>query len=285
MRKLLLALMATLLFAPVTKAQFGLKTKADIDAFKDSRLIVVLFDDSSYSASIKAAVERYWNFTGAFEFVHDSDMKAYSRKPEYSFLTFARSKKSRKIKAKLCSTEDDFNGLIITTTYKKRSKVEDIIANAYCSNNIDTIDWYAEMVRGVQILNNYFVYAIQAKNDKDISPNGMMNNYPADLTTISNKKLIYEDLLLEMKGKEDPTEILGMDVEEVGRKDINKAILTQDPDIIYVYSVCNEKYCDKIFVSAYNSEVLHFTSDAADQRKVDAKNLKGFRQRIDKANR
>jgi hypothetical protein len=284
MRKLLLATIVLFLFTPLTKAQFGFKTQADIEAFKDSRLVVVLFADSSYNAAIKMAVQKYWNFTGSFEFVYDSNMKAYN-KPEFSYLTFARSKKSNKIKAKLCSTEDDFNGLIITNKFKKRSKIDEIIANAYCSNYIDTVDWYPEMVRAVQILNNYFVYAIQAKNDREITPHAMMSDYPADLTTISNKRLIYLDLMLELKGKEDASEIFGNEVVEVGRKDVNKAILTQDPDIIYVYTVFNEKYCDKIFVSAANSEVLHFTSGPADKCKITARDLKAFRQRIDKANK
>jgi hypothetical protein len=284
MRKLLLATIVLFLFTPLTKAQFGFKTRADIEAFKDSRLVVVLFADSSYNAAIKMAVQKYWNFTGSFEFVYDSNMKAYN-KPEFSYLTFARSKKSNKIKAKLCSTEDDFNGLIITNKFKKRSKIDEIIANAYCSNYIDTVDWYPEMVRAVQILNNYFVYAIQAENDREITPHAMMSDYPADLTTISNKRLIYLDLMLELKGKEDASEIFGNEVVEVGRKDVNKAILTQDPDVIYVYTVFNEKYCDKIFVSAANSEVLHFTSGPADKCKITARDLKAFRQRIDKANK
>jgi hypothetical protein len=284
MRKILFAFFIPLLFSPIAHAQFGFKTKADIESFKDSRLIVVMFADSAYNASIKLAVERFWNFNGAFEFVADSNIKAYN-KPEYTFLTFARSKKSKKLKAKLCSTEDDFNGLIVTNKFKKRSKIDEIIASAYCGNAIDTLDWYPEMVRGVQILNNYFNYAIQAKNDREITPNSMMSNYPGDLTILSNKRLIYEDLMLDLKGKEDASDLFGNEVVEVGRRDIYKAILSQDPDVIYVYSVFNEKYCDKIFVSAANSEVMHFTSGNLESCKINAKDLKNFRLRIDKANK
>jgi hypothetical protein len=284
MQKLILAALCLFLFTPNTKAQFGFKTKAEIEAFKDSRLIVVLFEDSAYNASIKAAVQQYWNFTGSFEFIQDTSLKAYN-KPEYTFLTFARSKKSKKIKAKLCSTEDDFNGLVVSTKFKKRSKLDEVIAEAYCGNAIDTADWYPEMVRGVQILNNYFNFAIQAENDRDISPTTMTHNYPADLTTISGKRLIYEDQMLALKGKEDATELFGNEVVEVGRKDIYNAILSQDPDVIYVYSVFNETYCDKIFVSAANNEVVYFISGRVDECKLEARDLRSFRSKIEKANK
>lgn len=284
MRKLILAALCLLLFNPITKAQFGFKTKADIDAFKDSRLIVVLFADSSYNAAITKAVQTYWNFTGSYEFVQDTSLKAYN-KPEYSFLTFARSKKSKKIKAKLCTTEDDFNGLIITSKFKKRSLKDEVIAQAYCGNSIDTADWYPELVRGVQILGNYLNYAIQAESDKQITPNNMTQNYPGDLSGLSGKRLIYEDLTLNMKGKEDASEIFGNEVVEVSRKDIYDAILSQDPDVIYVYSVFNETYCDKIFVSAANSEVVHFVTNGVEDCKIVAKDLKGLRTRIEKANK
>lgn len=284
MQKIILATLCLLLFTPFTKAQFGFKTKAEIEAFKDSRLIVVLFEDSSYNASIKAAVQQYWNITGSFEFIRDTSLKAYN-KPEYTFLSFARSKKSKGIKAKVCATEDDFNGLVITTKYRKRYKLDEVIAQAYCGNTIDTTDWYPELVRGVQILNNYFNYAIQAENDRQISQSTMAHNYPADLSTMSGKKLIYEDRMLNLKGKEDAATLYGGDIEEVGRKDIYNAILSQDPEVIYVYSVFSEKYCDKIFVSAANNEVVHFIPGSIDNCKLEAKDLKGFRARIEKANK
>jgi hypothetical protein len=284
MQKFILATLCLLVFTPLTKAQFGFKSKADIDAFKDSRLIVVLFEDSMYNVAIKSAVQQFWGFTGSFEFVQDTMLKTYN-KPEYTFLTFARSKKSKKIKAKLCTTEDDFNGLVISTKFRKRFKVDEVIAEAYCGNAIDSADWYPELVRGVQILNNYFNFAVQASSDREIMISSMTHNYPGDLSGLSGKKLIYEDLMLNLKGKEDPSTVFGSDVEEVGRKDIYNAILSQDPDVIYVYSVFNEKYCDKIFVSAAGNQVVHFISGGAEDCKLELKDLKSFGQRIQKANK
>lgn len=284
MRKLIALIAIALIGSTGVKAQFGYAKKADIEKFKDSRLIVVLFNDSTYNASVKAAVERFWNFNAGFEFVHDTMMKAYN-KPEFSYLTFARSKKSNKIKAKLCSSEDDFNGLMITNKYRKRSKVTEIIAQAFCSNVIDTTDWYPEMVRAVQILNNYFNFAIQAGSDKDISASTMMSNYPADLGILNGKKLLIESGMLQMKGKEDASVLYGNEVEEVDRDEINKAILTQDPEVVYMYHSFDEKYCSKIFVSAANSEVVYFISTAFDECKCVAKDLKGFKSKIDKANK
>jgi hypothetical protein len=284
MRRVFAFIIASVILSSGVKAQFGYGKKSDIEKFKDTRLIVVLFNDSSYNASIRQAVERFWTFNAGFEFVHDSMMKPYN-KPEYSYLTFARSKKSAKIKAKLCSSEDDFNGLIITNKYRKRSKLIEIVAQAYCSNSMDTTDWYPEMVRGVQILNNYFNYAIQAESDKDITPGRMISEYPADLGILNSKKLLIELGMLQMKGKEDASVIYGNEVEEVDRDDINKAIITQDPDVVYMYHSFDEKFCTKIFVSAANSEVMHVISTGFEDCKCVAKDLKGFKSRIDKANK
>jgi hypothetical protein len=284
MKKIIASFILAFVCVSFTNAQFGFVKKEDIEKFKDTRLIVVLFNDSTYNASIKTAVEKYWSFNGGFEFVHDSMMKAYT-KGNFSYLTFARGKKSNKIKAKLCSSEDDCNGLVVTTKYRKRAKLTEIIAEGYCSNVIDTTDWYPEMVRAVQTLNNFFNYAVQVEDDKDIMYAQMERNYPGDLTVISSKKLLVELGMLQMKGKEDATAIYGNEVEEVDRDEINKAILTQDPEVVYVFTVCNEKECYKLFVSAANSEVMHMAVSSADQFKVVAKDLKTFKQRIDKANK
>lgn len=285
MKKLIGVLSIVLGVSTFTYAQFGFVKKADIETFKDSRLIVVLFADSTYNASIKAAVERFWSFNGGFEFVHDTMMKQYA-KGDYAYLIFAKSKKSNKLKAKLCSSEDDFNGLVITKKYKKRVKLDEMIAGGACSNIIDTTDWYPELIRAVQILNNYFNYAIQAESDKDITPENMSSSYPADLTIIGSKKLLVETGVLSMKGKEDASDLLGQEVEEVDREEINKAILTQDPDVMYMYHVVSEKFCDKLFVSAANSEIMYFASSGSDSPcKCTAKELKAFKSKIDKANK
>lgn len=267
-------------------AQFGYPhvKKQDIETFKDSRVIVVLFNDSAYNASIKAAMEQYWMFNAGFEFVHDSMMKAYN-KPEYSFLFFAKGKKSNKIKAKLNTSEDDFNGLVVATKYRKKAKMLELLGSGFCSNTIDTDDWYPEMVRAVQMLNNFFNYAVQAESDKAIDPKVMSANYPNDLSIISNKKLLIEQGRLFMKGTEDASFIYDNEVEEVDRAEINKAILTQDPEVVYTLIVQNEGFSAKLFISAANSEVMHFEESKPDDLKITARDLKVVKSRINKANK
>jgi hypothetical protein len=281
---LVITIAAFMLLFNFAKAQFGFVKKADIETFKDTRLIVVLYLDSSYNAAITKAVQQYWTFNSGFEFVYDSssEIKKYN-KPEFSFLMFARSKKSTKMKAKLGSSEDDFNGLLITKKYKKRAKLDEVIANAYCSNAIDTPDWYPELMRGVQMLNNYFDFAIQASTDKEISPAAMMPSYPGDFNELDGKKLLIEERMLLMKGKEDAASLYGNEVEEVDRDEIYKAIVNQDPEVAYVFHVFNEKFCDKIFVSAAGSKVMHFDSGTFEKCKCEAKDLKAIKMRIDKA--
>src|SRR5205085_1919304 len=109
--------------------------------------VVVLNADSSYNASLQAAVERLWNFTG-FEFAYDTGLKKFS-KGDYTFLLFSKSKGS-KVKCKFVgSSEEDLNGLVISRKSRRRIMKDDVLAYAFCSNFIDTNDWEAEMIRGV----------------------------------------------------------------------------------------------------------------------------------------
>ncbi|MBC7383416.1 MAG: hypothetical protein H7296_10580 [Bacteroidia bacterium] len=257
-------------------AQFGnFKKRADLETFKDTKLIVVLFPDSAYSYSLMAAIEKYWTFTG-FEFAEDTAMQRY-RKGDYAFMYFSKSKGSKN-KSKVASSEQDFNGLVITRKFSRRVLPDNLLAYAYCGNKIDTGDWEIEMIRAVQLMNNYFNYAIQAKNDGEIGSTKMMNNYPTDKNLLVDKKLLIETGQLDMKGsKEDAMTSFDGDAEEVEMEEIHKAIKNQDNSFLYYYHSKDEKYCNKLVVSAANSELMYFESAAPDKCKCTSKDLKALK--------
>ncbi len=257
-------------------AQFGkFKKKEDVEKFKDTRLIVVLMQDSAYNISIINAMDKYWNFTG-FEYAYDTAMQKY-KKGNFAFLLFSKSKGS-KIKAKVCTSEEDFNGLVITKKFKKRIIPEDILAQAFCRNFIDTSDWQTEMIRGIQLLNNYFNYAVEAKNDGDISENRMMNKYPSDKSLLIDKTLFVEDKQIEMKGKEDKSILFDAEVEEVEIEAIQKLIKEQDNTSLYYFYSKDEKFCNKIVISTANSELMYFNSTSAEKCKLNASDLKEMKK-------
>jgi hypothetical protein len=262
-------------------AQFGNKKKADIDKFKDSRMVVVLFADSAYNAAIKYAVERYWNFNGAFLFAYDTGLKAYS-KGDYSFLVFSKSK-GTKIKAKLCSAEPDFNGLLVLNKFKKRATEVEIIGKAYCSNTIDTFDWQAELIRGVQLLNNYFTLAIEAKSDKEMSESYLQTRYPNDKGMMAGKKLLIEGRLLEIKGKVDASTLLDGEIEELENEEaIQKSILSQDAALMHYYFSNNEKNCNKLVVTS-DGQLMYFKQENTDKCKCTENDLKQMKKLKDKS--
>ncbi|MDP1726417.1 MAG: hypothetical protein Q8M15_06505 [Bacteroidota bacterium] len=265
-------------------AQFGnFKKKDDLEKFKDTKLIVVLFPDSAYTFSIAAAVERYWTFT-AFEFAEDTSMYKY-KKGDYAFMYFSKSKGSKN-KAKLASCEEDFNGLVITKKFSRRVVHDNLLAYAYCSNRIDTSDWESEMTRAVQLLNNYFNYAVQAKSNSDINPTRMMNKYPSDKSLLLDKKLLIETGQLDLKGsKLDAMTLFDGDAEEVDIDDIYKAIKWQDNTLLYYYYSKDEKYCNKLVISAANSELMYFESSRPDKCKCNAKDLKALKDLKTRANK
>jgi len=269
------------LFQLTSYAQFGtFKKKAELEKFKDTRVVVVLMKDSSYNESILAAMEKYWNFTAA-EYTPDTAMKKYL-KGDYAFLLFSKSKGSKN-KAKLCTSEEDFNGLVITRKFKRKILADDVIARAFCNNNIDTADWETEMIRGVQLLNNYFNYAIQMPSESNIAQVRMMNDYPSDKSLLLDKKLLVEDKQMELKGKEDGPALFDGEIEEVDRTEINRAIKEQNNNINYFMYVKDEKYCNKLVINATNSEVMYFDSTSPEKCKLNGSDLKSLKKIKDTA--
>ncbi len=187
MKKIItICLLALISFS--ASAQFGFfKKKSEIESFKEKKVIVVLFYDSAYNAAVELAMIRNWKFS-SFEVAFDNELLKY-KKENVVYLSFSKSKGSKN-KAKLGSCEEDFNGLVMLSKFKRKSMPEDILAQAFCSNSIDTSDWEFELQRGVQMMNNYFEYASNAAKDGDVTASKMMNNYPSDKSQLLDKKLL-----------------------------------------------------------------------------------------------
>lgn len=263
-------------------AQVGFKKKKeDIEKFKDTRLVVVLMSDSSYNASLIHAVEKYWTFNSGFVFVPDTAIKEYN-KPEFSYLFFSKGK-GAKIKAKVGSSEVDFNGLIVTGggKFKKRALAPELIAGGYCSSVIDTSDWYPEMTRAVQMLNNYFNAAIEAGDDKAMT--GIVNNAPNDISLL-DQTLLVPLKTLDLKGKEDATALSGgTEIEEMEVDEIYKAIISRASNLVFFYSKA-EKGCNKIITST-SGELVYYTEDGIENCGLNAKDFKALKAKREKANK
>lgn len=254
-------------------AQFGtFKKKDEIDAFKETTLVVVWMQDSSFNESLYNAVERYWTF-GPKEYAEENELKKYNKK-DVAFLLFSKSVGS-KIKAKLCTSEEDINGLVVARKFKKRIMKEDMVAYSFCSNKMDTADWDGEMTRAVQMLNNYFNYASQAVT---LNSSRMMKDYPSDRNLLLDRKLLVEDKMLDIKGKVDAVNLFDAEVVEVGREEIYRAVKSQEDNLLYYVFSKGGKHCNKMVVNAKNSELMWFYSDSPDKCKLSEKDLKALKK-------
>ncbi|OYU97034.1 MAG: hypothetical protein CFE21_01730 [Bacteroidetes bacterium B1(2017)] len=273
--KKLLFIFILLMAAVQSFAQFGtFKKKDDLEKFKDTRLVVVLFPDSAYSASVIAAVERYWTYTG-YEFAEDTAIYRY-KKGDFAFLYFSKSKGS-KIKARVANSEEDMNALVVTRKFSRRVTPDNLLAFGFCGNKIDTNDWEPEITRAVQLLNNYFNNAVQVKSNGDLSMGSMVNDYPSDKMQLVDKKILIEEKQLELKGKEDGPTLFDGDLEEVDIEEIHKAIKWQDNSYVYYCFSKDEKYCNKLVVSAANSELMYYTTASPDKCKCTSSDLKALK--------
>jgi len=277
-------LFLAIIFASLSsQAQFGFQKKTEIENIKDTRVVVVMYSDSSYNASIQAAMQKYWTFNTGYIFVSDTNMKQYSKKPEYSFLVFSKGKGSKnKIKAN--TAENDINGLLLAKTYKRKIAADDMVAIGYCENQIDTQDWYPQVVRAVQLLNYYMNLAIEGKDDRAISESFLMNNYPTDKGVMSSQTLMYEKKILDIKPSEEVNKLWdGESEEQIDKDAIYQAILTQDQTKCYYFQVQDEKNCIKLVLSAAGSELMYYNTTGRDHCKLTDKDLKGLKKIKDKA--
>lgn len=272
MKKSILFLMMCAL-GTLSIAQFGtFKKKDEIDAFKETTLVVVWMQDSSFNESLYNAVERYWTF-GPKEYAEENELKKYNKK-DVAFLLFSKSVGS-KIKAKLCTSEEDINGLVVARKFKKRIMKEDMVAYSFCSNKMDTSDWDGEITRAVQMLNNYFNYASQAIT---LNSSRMMKDYPSDRNLLLDRKLLVEDKMLDIKGKVDAVNLFDAEVVEVGREEIYRAVKSQEDNLLYYVFSKGGKHCNKMVVNAKNSELMWFYSDSPDKCKLSEKDLKALKK-------
>jgi peroxiredoxin family protein len=284
-----LILMFFLIVTSKVSAQFGYIKKSDLDKVKDSRLVVVLFNDSAYNAAIVKAMEKYWKYSGSFitEYDTSAQMKDLNKKPEHYYLLFSKSKASPRIKLKACMMEEDVNGIVISKKYRKKITPELAVAVGMSSNLIDTFDWYPELVRSVQLLNNYFDLASMAKDDKSISFSTMASNYPAKHDLLNNKKLYVLKSQDGLVGKEDGGMLWDDSFEVIDEpEELYKLILKQNEDAVYFFSTKDEKYCNKMFVLANGSELMHYSSTSSkNDCKCTSKDIKALKALKDKANK
>jgi hypothetical protein len=284
-----LILFFSMLVANNTQAQFGYIKKDDIDKVKDAKLVVVLFNDSAYNASVIKAVDRYWKFSGSYLVAYDTAaiLKEYNRKSDYYYLVFSKGKASPRIKLRACMMEEDVNGLVISKKFRKKITPDVAVAVGMCSNKIDTADWYPELARAVQMLNNFFDLAGMAKDDKAISFGAMASNYPTNKSLLLDKTLYVLKSQNGLVGKEDGGQLWDGDFEYLDEiEELHELILKQKEDAVYFFSTKDEKFCNKMFILANGSEVMHYSSTGSgNDCNCTAKDIKMLKSIKDKANK
>ena len=66
------------------------------------------------------------------------------------------------------------------------------------------------------------------------------------------------------------------EIEEVDRDVIYRAILDQDNAVLYTLLVKDEKYCNKLIISAQNSELMYYDSSSPEKCKLSNKDLEAL---------
>lgn len=252
-----------MLFTLSALAQFGYKSKKELEAVKKTELIVVLTDDTAdqYNKSIRNMMNQHWKHT-AVKYMNTQQAAEYSKKGDgFTYLVLVKCAGAR-LKSKAMSSEVETTGLLMTSKFKKgKIMLPDILASALFDSKFGptAADYDAQCLRAVQFLNNFFAMVPEAANDKELDFENMQKRYPGDKSLADGKKLLIDKKLVPdekqkmLIEKNYPGEVVFTDAPE-----ITKAILAQDKDVIYFAAPAFELDTHLMFVTANGSKILWY---------------------------
>ncbi|MBX7204634.1 MAG: hypothetical protein K1X81_04380 [Bacteroidia bacterium] len=259
------------------QAQFGHQTKEILEKIKETELVVILSDDSTdmYNTSIQKAIHDYWKLTPA-KFVKAAAATEYTKKKEgYTYLIMVKSA-GAKVKCKCSTSELEMTGIVLTTKYKKgKIALTDIAASALIDGKFGATqeEYDAQFIRAVQFLTNFFDYVNDAENDKAIAYETMQRKYPGDKTLAEGKKLLIDKKMVDEKQKEAIEKTWDGEVEYVDAKEIAKAILTQNEEIVYWAAPMFELDTHRMFIMAKDGKIVFYEVTGPEKNMVSAKDV------------
>lgn len=254
------------------KAQSYVPSRDDINAFFNTKTMVVLLDNPllEYNMVIKDVMEQEWNIT-EFEFINFSQFEELRKDPQYSFLymsqvTFEHDKTDARYR---------FLHLSLGGNYFRMDQMPDIasVPLAYYSVEEDNYIYkLAILVRFIQ------QHALLIRERPEIVSANVLQHYNDNMKDIKEKTLylLEEELAPDVNSTARIKKVYPYKFRIVTKEDITEAIKNRDENVVFLHKVGPEgtkldARCYKVIIGAADANFYYF-----DYHKISSKNPDGM---------
>jgi hypothetical protein len=267
MKKLTLLLFTVIMGLPVF-AQEHIPTKAEYDAFFNTRTLVVMDENpmSDYNFMIKDVMNKVWKLT-EFEFVTSKEFELKRRDPSYSFLlTTTATYDADKTKARYT-----FLSLLLGENQYNVGDLPDLCSIPLSYMRVEDDSYAYKMEAFIRFIQDHVT--LMHQNPQYIKENPL-KYYNKNVSSLANKTLylVAEDLNTDVNTEAKIKKVYPYKFKLVTRDEVQQAIENKDPDVAFLHKVGPEgtKYkarCYKMVVGAGDSKFYYF-----DYHMIDPKN-------------
>ncbi len=262
--------LVVMMFGYLGNAQEHIPTKANYDAFKDTKTMVVMDINpmSDFNFKIKDVMNERWTLT-EFEFITEQEFEQLKGDPAYSFLvttvvTFDKDKTKARYK---------FLSLLLGEDEREVRDLPDLCSVPLSYLRVDDDSYSYKLDAFVSFIQNHV--RLMTENPSLIKAN-VFKYYNKNIKSLKNKTLLLvaDDLEPTINTQKKIQKVYPYDVKIVTRDEVMEAIERKDPDVVFLHKVGPEgtKYkarCYKILLGAADSQFYYFDYHMVSSKKRD----------------
>ena len=262
--------LVVVMFSYLGNAQEHIPTKANYDAFKDTKTMVVMDINpmSDFNFKIKDVMNEHWTLT-EFEFITEQEFEEMKGDPAYSFLvttvvTFDKDKTKARYK---------FLSLLLGEDGREVRDLPDLCSVPLSYLRVDDDSYSYKLDAFVSFIQNHV--QLMTENPGLIKAN-VFKYYNKNIKSLKNKTLLLvaDDLEPTVNTQKKIAKVYPYNVKIVTREEVMEAIESRNPDVVFLHKVGPEgtKYkarCYKILMGAADSQFYYFNYHMVSSKKRD----------------
>ena len=270
MKKLTVVLLVSLFIAPLMKAQDYVPSRDDINAFFNTKTLVVLLDNPllEYNMEIKEVMEQEWKIT-EFEFISFKEFEEKRFDPQYSFLymsqvMFDNDKTDARYR---------FMHLSLAGDYFRKDQMPDLASVPLAYYSVDEDNYIYKLALLVRFIQNH---ALLIKDRPEIVSANVFKYYNNNIKDIKTKTLyvLEEELAKDVNSAARIRKVYPYKFQIVTKDEITEAIKNRDDNIVFLHKVGPEgtkldARCYKAIIGAGDAKFYYFHYHRISSKKPD----------------
>lgn len=270
MKKVVAVLITCMLFISYNNAQDYVPTRDDINAFFNTKTLVVLLDNPllEYNIVIKEVMEQEWNIT-EFEFITFKEFEEKRFDPQYSFLymsqvMFDNDKTDARYR---------FMHLSLGGDYFRQNQMPDLASVPLAYYSVEEDNYIYKLAILVRFIQNH-AKLIQVK--PEIVSANVFKYYNNNIKSIKSKTLyvLEEELAKDVNSAARIRKVYPYKFQIVTKDEITEAIKNRDENIVFLHKVGPEgtkldARCYKAIVGAGDANFYYFDYHRISSKKPD----------------